>query len=670
MSALGWFALALILTVVAFLAAIVAPARAGRATAFGGVLASGVAAVVAAILVLSNHLDVRWAGDPATHVAIHIDPLAAAFVLLIGGVATVVGLFALGGMTGDESGRGRTAGCSACLIVIASLCVCAADDALFFIFAWELLALAFYVAIAYGGNDPDAAPAAYLTVVLTHAAGAGLVAAFVLLSQGGGFGLSALLAHAGTASPTIRGLAFILVLLAFGAKLGQLPFSIWLARGYSAAPAVVAALMAGAALNVGFYGLARFGLDVAAPVPLWWGIATLACGAVATFFGIAWASAQRDARTLAAYSSVENAGIVVIGLGVAFVGRALQLELLVGIGVAAALVHATAHAFAKCTLFLGCSELATRVGTTSLDRLGGLARRLPVATLAVLLAATSLAALPPSGGFAGEWMTLEALLQAFRSANVLATIAFALCGATIGIAAGIAIVTFVKLVGSGFLGAARTEAAAKATQSSSPLRTAALLLSGTAALAVGLAAPAYVRLIGPAIDAAAHAPATAAILAEPPLIQPGFSGFSSVWPLGLGILVTGFALAFWGVTVLVRRPASSRSGVWTSGNAYEAWTQYTGTGFSNATRVVLDAAVRVRRNIAVEQDAGRFAPISYESEARALFGVRFWNAVGAVFLRAADVVRATQSGVIAAYLSYILVFVIALLVAFPSIRRW
>lgn len=668
--ALEWFALALAAPVLGLLAAIVAPPRAGRAAAFAGTFVAGVAGLAAAVLVLANHLDLRWSGDPATHVAIRIDPLAATFVLLIGGVATLVGLFGVGGPTADESGRGRTVGCSACAIVLASLCVCVADDALFFIFAWELLAIAFYVAIAYGGTGSDAAPAAYLTVVLTHAAAAGLVAAFVLLSRDGGYGLSSLLAHAGSAPPALRGLAFVLILLAFGAKLGQLPFSLWLARGYTAAPAVVAALMAGAALNVGFYGLARFGLDIAGPVPLWWGIVTLACGALATFFGIAWAAAQRDARTLAAYSSVENGGIVVISLGVAFVGRALELELLVGIGVAAALVHAAAHAFAKCTLFLGCSELVTRVGTTSLDRLGGLARRLPIPTLGVVLAATSLAALPPSGGFAGEWMTLEALLQAFRTGNVLATIAFAVCGATIGIAAGIAIVTFVKLLGIGFLGEARTERAAAATASRSPVRAAALLLGGIAALAVGLAAPGYVGLLGPAIDAAAHAPATAAILAKPPLIQPGFGGFASAWPLGLGMLVTGFALAFWCVAALVRRPTTSHPEVWTSGNAYRPWTQYTGTGFSNATRVVLDAGVRVRRTVTVEPDAGRFGAVSYDSEARGFFGSRFWDAVGAVFLRAADIVRATQSGVIAAYLSYILVFVIVLLIAFPSIRHW
>lgn len=671
MTPLVWFALALVLAAGGFLLAIVAPRRLGRAMAFGGVTLGGIAATASGVLVLVNDADLRWSGDAATHVALRLDPLAAAFVMIIGGVATIAGLFAMGGKTGDEAGRGRTAGCAACLILVASLLICVADDALFFIFAWELLALAFYVAIAYASTNRDAPRAAYLTALLTHAAGAGLVAAFVLLSHGGGLGLSSLLANAAMSSDLIRGLAFVLVLVAFGAKVGLLPFSIWVARGYTAAPAVVVALMAGGALNVGFYGLARFGLGVAGPIPLWWAIATLACGALAAFFGIAWASAQRDARTLAAYSSVENAGIVVIALGVSFAGRALGFHLLVGIGVAAALVHAAAHAFAKCALFLGCSELATRVGTTSFDSLGGLARRLPVTTIAVLAAGVSLAALPPSGGFAGEWMTLEALLQAFRSADVTTTIAFALCGATIGVAAGISIVAFVKVIGIGFLGAARSDAAASARASGSRLRGLGLLLAGGAALGVGIAAPSYVALVGPVIDRGAHAYATAAILAEVPLIQPAFHGFSSVWPLGLGILIAAFAIGFAVLVAVVRRPATVSVPVWTSGNMYRSWTQYTGTGFANPTRVVLDAGVRVRRDIAVEAElAGGSRRISYVSDARALFGVRFWNAIGAAFERVSEVVRSTQSGVIAAYLSYILAFVILLLVAFPSIRRW
>jgi formate hydrogenlyase subunit 3/multisubunit Na+/H+ antiporter MnhD subunit len=645
------------------------PGKIGRSVGFAGTAFGGILALALALSVLVEKSAIRWSAAPGLHVALAVDALGAAFIGIIGAIGAIAGIYALNGRGADERDDGRAAACASAIILFASLAICAADDALLFVFAWELLALGFYQAIAHAGTDPRGPSAAYLTLVLTHGAAAGLLAAFLLIGHGT-FDMRALLAAAAGVDPATRGLAFVLFLFAFGSKAGLLPFSIWLARGYTAAPAAVAALMAGGALNVAFYGLARIGLGVAGTPPLWWGILLLSCGALAAFFGIAWAASQRDARTLAAYSSVENAGIITIGLGVALIGRALDLPFLTGIGIAAALVHATAHAFAKCTLFLACAELASNAGTTSLEMLGGLWRSLPLATVAVLVASGSLAALPPSGGFAGEWMTLEALLQAFRTGNATATMAFALSGATVGVAAGIAIVAFVKFAGIGFLGAPRSLAAANVRTTPHPLRALALVLAAGGALGTGLGAGAYVALLGPAIDACAGARATAAILAAPPLVQPAFAGFSSVWPLGLALVASAFALGFALLVALIRRPASRRVAVWTSGEPYRAWTQYTATGFANPARVVLDAGVRVRRDVGIETPATGPPRITYVSDALGFFGVPFWDALATLFLRVAGWVRATQSGVIAAYLSYILVFALGLLIAFPAIRRW
>ncbi|HTW85579.1 MAG TPA: proton-conducting transporter membrane subunit [Candidatus Sulfotelmatobacter sp.] len=638
--------IAFALLVAGFALAALVQGPVGRAAGFLATALGGAAALLAAGDVLA-HGARSWRAAPALHLALRVDPLAAAFLGIVGAVGVVVGIYGLGARTADERGDGRAAACATAGVLFASLLVCTADDALLFVFGWELLALAFYQAIAYAGTDPRGPSAAYLTLLLTHGAAAGLLAAFVVVGHGT-FGLPTLLAAGASATPLVRGVAFALFLCAFGAKVGILPFPIWMARGYTAAPSLVAAMMAGGALNVGFYGIARVGLGMSGATPLWWGLLVMACGALAAFFGIAWAAVQRDARTLAAYSSVENAGIVLVGLGVAIAARALDLPFLCGIGVAAALAHATAHALAKCTLFLACAAVRADAGTTSFQELGGLWRSLPLVTVVVLAAAGSLVALPPSGGFAGEWMTLEALLQAFRTGNVTATITFALSGATIGIAAGVAIVAFVKLVGIGFLGAPRTPAAERASAGRDPFRGAALVLGAVGALGVGILAPQLISALGPTIDGLAGVPATARILADAPVIEPAFAGFSSAWPLGLGLVVGGFAAAFAVLVALIRRPRSARVPVWTSGEAYRPWTQYTGVGYANPTRVILDLAVR----------------------ARAWVGVAVWNRIGAAFLRAADVVRETQSGVIALYLSYILVFTIVMLLLFPAVRHW
>jgi hypothetical protein len=193
---------------------------------------------------------------------------------------------------------------------------------------------------------------------------------------------------------------------------------------------------------------------------------------------------------------------------------------------------------------------------------------------------------------------------------------------------------------------------------------------GTAGiLAGGLFAAPLLKLAAPSIDGVANAPAVAAIIGTVPLIQPTFAGFSSISAPGLGCVILGFTLTFWLVARLFARPRERRTPVWTSGERYSGRDQYTGTGYVNPTRVILDAGMRTLREVAVEPpSSGRRT--RYSSDIRPLFDVPFYKGASSLLLRVADAVRATQSGVIAAYLSYILVFTILLLILYPSIRHW
>ncbi|MGP6157932.1 MAG: proton-conducting transporter membrane subunit [Vulcanimicrobiaceae bacterium] len=667
--------LALVLAAIAvatfgILLAVVVPSRAGRSCGFAALLLSSLAALAGALCSLgSGAQETMQLGAP--YLALRLDPLAAFFVGVIATVAIAVSLYALGGRSAGERRTGRTAATTSCLIFLACLCVCTADNAFLFLFAWELLALGFYWAIAFAGTDERGPTAGYLTLLVTHVAGAGLVAAFFLAARGAGdFSLEHILAAVATSSDGVRDTIFVLFLIGFGAKVGLIPFQLWLPYGYPAAPATVAALMAGGALNVGFYGIVRFVVQFPGGIPLWWAIVVLALGSAGALLGIAWAAAQRDMRVLAAYSSVENAGIILAGLGVALVGRSVELRLLVGVGLAAAFLQIAAHALAKCLLFLNCETVGTQTGTTLFERLGGLARHMPVTTTTTLVAAMSLAALPPLGGFLSEWLTLEAFMQAFRTASVAAEVTLAVSGATVGIAAGISVVAFVKLVGSGFLGAARSPEAARAREDGSPFRRASVVLLATLIVLLGVTAPLFLRGISAAIDGTAGTSAVATIVAEWPLVQPAFHGFSSASALGLGIDILVFAAAFWLLCALVRRPQERRVTVWTSGEPFRPWTQYTGTGFGNPTRVILDAVVRTRRTVDGAPDVAADSPLAYSSEQRQFFDVAFYRSLAAAALRVSDAVRKTQSGVIAAYLSYILVFTIALLLLYPALRRW
>jgi len=657
LAALGLAALGTLLSVVA-------PAALGRASGFALLGVAGVASVLSALGGLASTAQRVAFGSPDAHLALRVDSTAGFFLGVLGIVAVLVAIYGLGPRSSDERRTGRTASASACAILFASMLACSADDVLLFIFAWELLALTFYWAIAYSGTDPDSPRSAYVTITVTHVAGACIVAALLLLAHASrSYNVDAVV-EAGTHLPAVgSGIILVLLLIGFGAKFGMLPMQAWLPYGYRAAPSVVAALMAGGALNVGFYGVTRFVVGFPNP-PVWFGIVAIALGAVTAFFGIAWASAQGDMRRLAAFSSVENGGIILTAFGVAVVGGALHNRMLIGFAIAATFVQIAAHAVAKTTLFLAIGSIADACSTTMFDSLGGLSRRMPVVSVVILICGMSLAALPPLAGFVGEWLVLESLMQAFRTGNIACEVAFALAGAIIGVSAGIAVVTFTKLIGIGVLGAARSGQALANLAAKSPWRSAGLGLGAIAIVAVGVLAVFLLRLIGPSIDGIAGAQATHAMIGTFPLVQPTFNGFSSISPSGLGIVLLGFTLLFWIIARCFARQSGRGVAVWTSGEPYGPWTQYTGTGYANPTRVILDAAMRTVRD--TESEASR----GYASEIRPFFDLPFYRALTAPFLAIARVVRSTQSGVIAHYLSYILAFTIILLLLFPSIRHW
>ncbi|HTU71538.1 MAG TPA: proton-conducting transporter membrane subunit [Candidatus Baltobacteraceae bacterium] len=653
---------ALALCALGTLFSVIVPSAFGRLCGFLLMGAAGVAAVLASLQGLSAGTQSIGFAAAQTHLLLRLDPTSAFFVGVLGVVAMLVSLYGLGPRTTDERRTGRAASATACAILFASILACVADDVLLFIFAWELLALTFYWAIAYSGTDPKSPKAAYVTIVVTHIAGACIVASLLFLAHvAGSFEVEAVVAAGARTTGVAAGVLLMLLLVGFGAKFGMLPMQVWMPYGYRSAPSVVAALMAGGALNVGFYGVTRF--IVGFPdAPLWLGIVAIGVGAITAFFGIAWASSRRDMRRLAAYSSVENGGIILAAFGVAIAGGALHDRMLVGFAIAAALVQIAAHAAAKTTLFLSIASIGDACSTLSFDALGGLSRRLPVVSVVVLICGMSLAALPPLAGFVGEWLVLESLMQAFRTGNVTSEVAFALGGAVIGVAAGIAVVTFTKFVGIGVLGADRAERV-PSHGAKSPWRHAGLVIGAACVICIGVFAISLLRLVAPSIDGIAEVPATQAMIGSFPLVQPTFAGFSSISPSGLCIVLCGFTLMFWIIARLISRPRGRYASTWTSGEPYRPWTQYTGTGYANPTRVILDAAVRTVRDT---QASAR----GYASEIRPFFDLRFYEVLAKPFIAVGALVRTTQSGVIAAYLSYILVFTILMLVLFPSIRHW
>jgi formate hydrogenlyase subunit 3/multisubunit Na+/H+ antiporter MnhD subunit len=295
--------------------------------------------------------------------------------------------------------------------------------------------------------------------------------------------------RAGQLSPVTQGLVFLLVFLGFGSKSGLVPLHAWLPRAHPEAPSHVSAMLSAGMVNLGVYGVLRVGVDLLGGGPVWWWLVVLAVGVVSALYGILQAVVATDLKRLLAYSTVENMGLVFVGIGAAGVFRVSGALPLGGVALSAALLHVVNHAGFKALLFGAAGSVLRATGTRDLDALGGLRSRMPATTVLFGLGALGAAALPLGNGFISEWLLLQSLVHAVPAGGAVTALAMPIAVAAVALTAGLAVVTFVKAFGVGFFARPRSDAAAGATES-----------PGAMLVALGAFATACVALaVGPAV---------------------------------------------------------------------------------------------------------------------------------------------------------------------------
>lgn len=648
---------------------------AARAGLWIGLLGS-VAAVVGAFLVWRGGTFtqplVYWYGFGRAGVA--VDAFAALFVLIVGGVGSAVCLFAPGYLDRYGARYSPRAFAALILLLLASVLGCVtADNAFLFLAAWELMALLFYLLVAYQYDEEAAPPAAHLTAALAKAGGAMVIGAFLLLAVAAhGFSFAAIAANAPSLPMGLRVAIFVLALIGFGVKLGAIPVQIWVPPGYSAAPSVASAAMAGIALNAGFYGLIRVLFTYLQPLPGWCGLVVLLVGAVTAVLGILYGVVQADLKWFIAYSSVENVGIILIGIGLAALARAQGALPLAALGLLVALYHLLGHAVAKALLFLGAGAVEVGVGTTRMDRLGGLMVRMPVTALTFLAGALALAAMPPFSGFSSEWLTLEALMQGFRLHGSVQHVCIAVAGALLALTSGLALMAFVKVVGIAFLGEARSAAAAGAAEPPVALR---LALAGLAlcSIAIGVLAPWVVRLLGATGAPVIGLNVASRVLGDHLVIQPAYPDFSSADPLYLAFVLPLLLLVPSTFALLARRGRLAGRGArrvpaWTSGSGRRGpRIAYSAIGYSNPVRVIFTSIYRTRRGTVAEGHDLFPHAVRYHSEILPAAERWIYRPLVLGALWTAGLVRRLQSGYLSAYISYMLVVLLIAVIVFAGI---
>lgn len=595
------------------------PLLVGLLTALSG--AGGITAGAAALS--GQSWSIRLPGLlPLGSAELSVDPLSGAFLVIIGAVAVAAGGYSVGytapggchpaddtasaDHAAHDAGGAASRTCQATLplFVASMLLVPAAASVTTLLLMWELMALTSLVLVlAEHRSRRSVRDAALWYAGMTHVGLAAILIGLVLFAGGvGGESFVSLREGADALSPGLRAAIFGLTLLGFGSKAGMIPLHVWLPRAHAESPSHVSALMSAAMVNLGVYGVIRVSFDLLGGGPRWWGVVVLAFGCLSATYGVLQATVATDLKRLLGYSTSENVGLMLIGIGAAGIFAADGNRPLAGLLLAAAMLHAANHAAFKALLFLGAGSVLRATGLRDLDRLGGLAARMPATTAMVGFAALAAAALPPGNGFVSEWLLLQGLIHSLTLGGtppVIVAVTMPLAVAVVALTAGLGAAAFVKAFAVGFLARPRSDAAASATEGPWPMRAAMgsmLLVCLVLGLAPALAGGSLTRILATLPTVRDGAPLAGSGVT---LHLAGIAG--SMSPL---LIAAGLLGAAAGVVVLVRWVGARRPRrvalVWGCGGIrLDPRMEYTATSFAEPLMRVFDDVLRPEHDVTV-----------------------------------------------------------------------
>jgi|SRR5579875_82061 len=648
-----------------------------------------------------------WTIPSVGRLSVSIDHLSAFFILLAALVVLPSSLFSATYLKRYSGHYNLSAFAVWYLLLFASIVwILIASDILSFLLAWESMSLLTYFLVSFEHQREGTSAAGYLMLAMGEAGFMAVeIVLIVLAMKSGSLEFSSLRAAVGGLGPIAHWAIFLATFFGFGVKAGLIPVNSWLPRAHPAAPANVSAILSGVILNLGLYGIVRLNFDIVPVTTLGPGVLILSVGTASALVGILYATTETDLKTVLAHSSIENMGIIAVGLGAGVIFTAYGRPLLAGMAFTAAFLHTINHSIYKALLFLGAGAIDDRAGTRDLDKLGGLARAMPWTAGAFLVGSLAIAGIPPFNGFVSEWLTLQTLLRSAELPSALLRIVFALCGAGLALTAALAVTCFVKAFAMAFLGISRSEAAAKAVETRAPAVSAMVCLAVLCFLLGVL--PTYVicgidhglrpfiplgtvnTLVPPFFASSpTHAQLPRAFVSD--FHNLGAQVGQSILPgRGLVLLHRGgtanpvvfamspsygfvalllFLLATWfGVRWLARRRSVVRGEVWAGGiPRLLSEMTYTATGFSNPVRVVFQAIFRpnvvedTRQTVAVHFRTA----IHRRRDETYLVDRLFFHPMGNAMTWFARLFARMHHGRLSAYVAYSLLFLVVLLVLF------
>jgi len=648
----------------------VLPFRRSRPAAAIGVFSAALGGVLVAVQAV-----VSLAGQSATwrrgwpmpfgELALQLDPLAAVFLFPIAVVSLLAAVYGVRYL--EPHLKDRWAGAvwfNFNLLVASMAVVVAARNALLFLLAWELMALVSFLLVLFEQSRREVREAAWIYLVATHVGTAFLLVLFALMAKrAGSMDFDAFAALAGGLPAGVAGLWFVLALIGFGTKAGFMPLHVWLPEAHPASPSHVSAVLSGVMIKTGIYGLLRILTCLGTP-PVWWGLALVAVGMSSGVLGVLFALAQHDLKRLLAYHSVENIGIIAMGIGIGLLGLSLNAPLLAVLGFAGALLHVINHAFFKGLLFLGAGAVYHATGTRNIEELGGVLKRMPVTGVTFLVGAAAISGLPPLNGFVSEFLVFTGAFNGLLLPTGRVGLAFLGVVCALALIGGLAAACFAKAFGIVFLGEPR-RSDVKATHEAAPAMLVPMIVLAGACVAIGLFAPLAFRAVLPAV-AGLCGPEGAASVVAPAAAAAGWLRWVVLAGVGLALLVAALALLR---LALLRGRRVDAAVTWDCGYAAPtARMQYTASSFAEPVTTFFRYVLRQRLH--AKLPSGVFPRgAAFESHAP---DVMREDVIAPIFLGFRAILgklRGIQGGRIQLYVFYIALALAALFI-WQSWRGW
>ena len=530
-----------------------------------------------------------------------ISPLSGLLLVAINILALVAWIYGLAYFD-EYKGMGLGAiGFFMNLFVASMNMVLTVDNAFWFLVFFELMSLTSYFLVIVE-QKPQSIKGGFLYFIMAHVGFFMIMLSYLIMAANtGSFEFATF--RATQFSPAIASLCFILAFCGFGCKAGMFPFHSWLPQAHPAAPSNVSALMSGGMIKIGIFGIVKVGLDLlgSCEVQLWWGLVILVIGALSSVLGVAYALGEHDIKKLLAYHSVENIGIILLGIAIGYMGMALNQPVIAVLGIMAGLYHVLNHAMFKGLLFLGAGSVLYTTGSRNMEIMGGLARVMPATAMCFLIGSLAISAIPPLNGFVSEWFIYQSMFSVAITGDIIVRFFAAFAAVSLAITGALAVTCFVKAYGVTFLGAPRSEAAANAKEVPASMRIGMIILA-VICVCLGIGAP-WVAPVMQNIAAATTGQAAIAVASGLDIANPAIGSVVST-PM-LAILLIACVLV-----PVAARSLFSKGGVatdrdpWACGYALDPEMPVVATTFAAEVKMFLKPIYAARE--AVVSTAGSF----------------------------------------------------------------